>query len=369
MSTSTFPILPILLVDDEAHILELFEMALRSDGIDNVLLCRNVEHALKLFSEWEIGVVLLDLLMPPPGGENLLERISLEHPEVPVVVITALNDVRTAVRCVRAGAFDYLVKPIEEERLCAVVRRAIEMRQLRNEVAQLSRRVLNDTIENPRAFEKIITVNRKMHSLFKYVEAIAPSPQPVFISGETGVGKELFARALHDCSARSGEFVSVNVAGLDDSLFADTLFGHKKGAFTSAFEDAKGLVERAAGGTLFLDEIGDLSPQSQVKLLRLIQEREYYRLGSTHVRHTDARIVVATHADIHRKKESGELRHDLYYRLITHSIHVPPLRERRDDLPLLLEHFLAKTAVALNKKKPTPPGGIIGFATGLRFSW
>jgi DNA-binding NtrC family response regulator len=194
-----------------------------------------------------------------------------------------------------------------------------------------------------------------MKSIFHYVEAIAGSSRPVLITGETGVGKELVARAIHSLSNRNGHFVAVDISGIDDTVFADTLFGHKKGAFTGVPEARRGLIEQASGGTLFLDEIGDLSPVSQLKLLRLIQEREYLPLGSDMLKKSDARIIVATNRDINKLLQSDAFRKDLYYRLRTHHIHLPPLRERMDDLPLLAAHFLEEASKELGKKKPAIP--------------
>jgi DNA-binding NtrC family response regulator len=194
-----------------------------------------------------------------------------------------------------------------------------------------------------------------MRSIFQYVEAIARTAMPVLITGETGVGKELIARALHELSGRAGEFVPLNVAGVDDALFSDTLFGHRRGAFTGADQDRRGLIEQAAAGTMFLDEIGDLGLESQVKLLRLLQEGKYYPIGSDVSKLSDARIIVATNRDIASMQHKDEFRKDLYYRLQTHYIHIPPLRERKEDIPLLVDHFLAKSSGQLGKKKPTPP--------------
>jgi DNA-binding NtrC family response regulator len=194
-----------------------------------------------------------------------------------------------------------------------------------------------------------------MRSVFKYIESVAATSQPVLITGETGVGKELIAQAIHRLSGRQGEMVAVNAAGLDDTTFSDTLFGHKRGAFTGAERAREGLIEKATDGTLFLDEIGDLHQQSQVKLLRLLQEREYYPLGSDVPKATNARILVATNRDLLALQESGTFRADLYYRLLLHRINVPPLRERRDDIPLLVEYILQNAAEELGKPKPTPP--------------
>jgi len=210
-------------------------------------------------------------------------------------------------------------------------------------------------LENPRAFSEIVTNNERMLLDFKYIESIAPSSQPILITGETGVGKELIARSIHTLSKLKGRFQAVNVAGLDDNVFSDTLFGHIKGAFTGADQDRRGLIERAVGGTLFLDEIGDLNPASQVKLLRLLQEGEYLPLGQDEVEQTDVRIVASTNEDLWSLQRKDKFRKDLNFRLRTHHIHMPPLRERKDDIPLLVRHFLEKSANALKKKVPTPP--------------
>jgi transcriptional regulator with PAS, ATPase and Fis domain len=210
-------------------------------------------------------------------------------------------------------------------------------------------------LENPLAFSEIITDNERMLLIFKYIESIAPSSQPILVTGETGVGKELIARSIHTLSKLKGRFVAVNVAGLDDNVFSDTLFGHIKGSFTGAEQDRKGLIDRAVGGTLFLDEIGDLHPASQIKLLRFLQEGEYLPLGQDEVEQTNVRIVASTNEDLWSLQRRGKFRKDLNFRLRTHHIHMPPLRERTDDIPLLVGHFLEKSAGALQKKVPTPP--------------
>jgi DNA-binding NtrC family response regulator len=215
--------------------------------------------------------------------------------------------------------------------------------------------MLSGALEHPEAFAAIVTRDRAMLAAFSYLEAVAGSPHPLLIEGESGVGKELVARAAHALSGRRGPLVAVNVAGLDDAVFADTLFGHTRGAFTGAAEARPGMVEQAAGGTLFLDEIGDLSIASQVKLLRLLQEGEYFPLGSDRPKRLQARVVVATHHDLGARQAAGTFRRDLYYRLCMHQLRVPPLRERRADVPLLLDHFLEEAAHSLGKKKPSAP--------------
>jgi len=255
----------------------------------------------------------------------------------------------------KAGAFDYMVEPVEKTRLITSVQRAIELRTLQRENQLLRVHVLSDKLTHPEAFSKIITNSRIMWSVFQYSEAIAKSPQPVLITGETGVGKELIARALHELSQRSGEFIAVNVAGVEDNIFSDTLFGHRKGAFTGADQTRGGLVEKASGGTLFLDEIGDLNLASQVKLLRLLQEREFFPLGSDLPKRSSARIIVATNQDLQHLLKSGAFRKDLYYRLCTHHINIPPLRDRKEDLHILLDYFIEHASKELGKKKPTYP--------------
>ena len=210
-------------------------------------------------------------------------------------------------------------------------------------------------LKHPEAFSGIVTTDRAMHAIFSYIEAVSRSLEPLLVMGESGVGKELIAKAVHTLSGCSGQLVAVNVAGLDDLVFADTLFGHTRGAFTGADQARRGMIEEAADGTLFLDEIGDLSIASQVKLLRLLQEGEYFPLGSDRPKKLRARVVVATHHDLSLKQSAGTFRRDLYYRLCTHLVTIPPLRERKGDLPALLDHFLEDAATALGKKKPTPP--------------
>jgi len=219
----------------------------------------------------------------------------------------------------------------------------------------LKQSLLRDQIQNPEAFEGIITHAHAIRSLFRYIEAVGGTNLPILITGETGTGKELFAAAVHRVSGRSGELVTVNVAGVDDNFFSDTLFGHRKGAFTGAESERKGLIERAENGTLFLDEIGDLSIESQVKLLRLLQDGQYYPLGSDIAKLSNARIIVATHRDIRSMQEGNTFRQDLYYRLKAHQINIPPLRERQPDIPYLVDHFATEAASELGKKRPSLP--------------
>jgi DNA-binding NtrC family response regulator len=355
MNETRHPPCPILLVDDETQALTSFEMALRAASLNHFIACNDSREVMEILARQEVEIMLLDLWMPHLSGEELLRRIAVDHPGLPVIVVTGADDVDTAVKCMREGAFDYIVKPVEASRLVGSVKRGIELRELHRENERLKARVLTGRLSRPEAFAGIVTVSPAMHAIFRYVEAVAASPRPLLITGETGVGKELVARAVHALSGRKGNFVPVNVAGLDDHVFADTLFGHRKGAFTNALEARAGLLEQAAGGTLFLDEIGDLSAASQVKLLRLLQDGEYLPLGADIAKRSDARAVVATNQDLESARNSGRFRKDLYYRLCGHRVHLPPLRERREDLPVLLDHFLGEAARSLEKRRPTPP--------------
>ena len=300
-------------------------------------------------------MVVLDLTMPHLSGQALLEQITANHPTIHAIVMTATHDLETAVQCMQAGAIDYLVKPVDKHRLVSSVRRALELRALRQAAGSLQEPLRSDTLQPHQAFAEMVTQHPTMQALFRYVEAIARSPQPVLITGETGTGKELMARAVHRLAAPRGDFVAVNVAGLDDQVFSDTLFGHMRGAFTGADRPRDGLITRAEDGTLFLDEMGDLAAVSQVKLLRLLQEGTYYPLGADRPRQSRARVVVATNRDLVQDVHAGTFRQDLYYRLRAHHVQIPPLRARRDDLPLLITHCLAKAAMAFCKPVPTVP--------------
>ncbi len=355
MEKILYPEHPILIVDDETHILEGFKFTLKMEGIDNVICCNDSRDVIPILNNREIEVLLLDLTMPDMTGEELLETISGQFPQIPAIVVTGNREIDTAVKCMQKGALDYILKPVEEGRLTASVKKAIQLSQLRKENLQLKQKFFVQKLEQPEAFYHIITRNKKMHSIFQYMEAIKKTSEPVLITGETGTGKELIAQAFHTLSGRRGKQVTVNVGGLDDTMFSDTLFGHVKGAFTDAAGNRAGFIESAASGTLFLDEIGELSLQSQVKLLRLLQEKEYYRLGDDEPCYSDALIIAATNRNLHQLQLDGSFRKDLFYRLDVHHIHLPPLRERPEDLELLVDSFLEAAARSLGKKKPTPP--------------
>ena len=355
MKTSQFPTLPVLLVDDEEQFLLSITFTLNAEGINHIVQCQDSRRVMGLLAEGEFSLILLDLSMPHPSGKELLPLITREYPDIPVIVVTAVTEVETAVECMKSGAYDYVVKPVDDVRLLASIRRAVGLVEARRENRLLKDYLLNDKLARPEIFAGIITRSTAMRGIFQYIEAIAGTTLPVLITGETGAGKELIARAVHEAGGRPGEFVAVNVAGLDDHFFSDTLMGHRKGAFTGADRERRGLIEQASGGTLFLDEIGDLRPESQVKLLRLIEERKFYPLGADVPRMADARIVVATHRDIASLQEQGTFRRDLFFRLRTHHIHLPALRERKEDIPLLVGHFLNKAAGMMGKKSVTPP--------------
>ena len=345
----------ILLVDDEQSILLTSGTLLRSAGIREVLTVDDSRRVLPLLESEKIDVIVLDLFMPNITGKELLAEIAREYPHIPILVMTAADELETAVECMKAGAFDYLVKPVERVRFISAVKKAIEICRLKNQMNDLKEHLLHKRLEHPSAFSSIIAADEKMTTIFQYVEVVARSNEAVLITGETGVGKELIARAVHEASGLRGSFVPVNVAGLDDSMFTDTLFGHRKGAFTGADTPRDGMIAQASGGTLFLDEIGDLKEVSQVKLLRLLQEREYYAMGSDVPKKSNARILAATNRPLREMVAGGHFRKDLYYRLCTHHVEIPPLRERKKDIPVLLDYFLEKAALSLRKKKPALP--------------
>ena len=347
------PARPIVIVDDDEDVQRTFANMLCAAGLTHVETLADERELLPFLDAHPSAMVLLDLSMPHIGGEDLLGALVERHPEVPVVVATGTMDIDTAVRCIRQGAFDYVVKPLDRERLVTTVRRALEVGNLRTEVDRLRERVLAGRPEQPALFRHVITEDPAMLAIFNYIEAVARSPQPILIYGETGTGKELIAGAIHECAHVDGPLVPVNVAGLDDTLFSDTLFGHERGAYTTADKAREGLVAKAANGTLFLDEIGDLTAESQVKLLRLLQNRTYYSIGSDREKRSSARIVVATNRDLEERMANGLFRSDLYYRLRTHTIRLPPLRTRRGDIAPLARHFLEQACASLHKTPVT----------------
>ncbi|MBW4054417.1 MAG: sigma-54-dependent Fis family transcriptional regulator [Proteobacteria bacterium] len=341
----------VLLVGDDAEPLELTRSILLDAGIGPVLTLTDSRAILPFLEQNCVSLVIFEMTHTVDRAD-LLSRICSDYSHLPVIVETVSSDVEIAVNCMKFGAVDYMVRPVEPARLVQAVEKVLNSSRLQQESLSLKEYLLNDRLEHPEAFTEIKTTCRKMRSIFQYTEVVACSPQAVLITGETGVGKELFARAIHRISRVRGQFVSINVAGLDDAMFSDTLFGHKKGAFTGADQCRDGLVCKAAMGTLFLDEIGDLNELSQVKLLRLLQEREYYPVGADLVKTCSARIVLATNVNLQERIKEGHFRRDLYYRLCTHQIHIPALRERREDIPLLLDSFVEVAARHFGRSVP-----------------
>lgn len=356
-----YPSFPVMLTDDEPRILLSISATLASAGITNIIKCTEAAKVFEILEKNKPQVLMLDLRMPGVTNFELLDEIIAKYPEIKIIMVTGTDDVNIAVECMKKGIADYLLKPIDRNRLISSVRNIIEICELKNENREITNHLLcgEENLEDVSAFKDIVTQNAEMKNLFRYCEAISKTRQAVLITGETGTGKELFARALHKLSERKGKFVPVNLAGLDSNVFYDTLFGHVKGAFTGADAARKGLVEEASGGTLFLDEIGDLQEEAQIKLLRLLQEYEYVPLGSDTIRKSDTRIIVATHRKISEINSNCKFRKDLFYRLQTHHIKIPPLKKRHDDIPLLLNHFIQDAAAEIGIKKPSYPKELV----------
>jgi DNA-binding NtrC family response regulator len=355
MSENRYPSFPVIIVEDEVEVGETEAIALEMAGITNVINCNSVKQALDAFTKNPRGLALLDINMPFVSGLDLLELHRDQFPGIKIIMLTGLNDVQTAVRCLRNGAVDYIVKPIDSTRLEASVRNALAYMEKEHEAVLLTNAVISGELRNPGAFSEIITADPQMYSLFQYLDALASTDLPILVTGETGTGKELVAAAVHAASGRTGSFVRVNTSGIDDTLFSDTLFGHFKGAFTGADKPRTGLVEQAKGGTLFLDEIGDLRPESQIKLLRLLQEGTYYPLGCENEQRSTARIVAATNLPVSALQSNSAFRKDLFYRLKSHHVNLPPLRKRKADIPMLTNHFLEQAAREQGKRHPAIP--------------
>lgn len=344
----------ILIVDDKEEVLRSFKLMLRTlITQSSITTLSDPEKVIPAIEANKPDVVLLDLNMPKISGTELLQIIKETHPDIIVIIITANDDLQQAVKCTRLGAYDYFVKPVDHERLSNIINKVLESKSISEELISIQKHMLENNQVDGKAFSKILTSNSIMKNLFKYIEAISNSNRQVLILGETGTGKELFAEAVHKISSqKTGELISVNVAGLDDSTFSDTLFGHRKGAYTGAISNREGLLKKAQGGTIFLDEIGDLEIKSQVKLLRLLQEKSYYPLGSDTLEYSDARIVTATHRNLEELIAEGTFRRDLYYRLQIHTIKIPPLRDRKEDIPLLTKFFVEKASAELSCPLP-----------------
>lgn len=345
----------ILVIEDEPLVRHSVKTYFEDSGYQ-VISAEDGKQGLALVSQVAVDLVFTDLIMPVMGGLELIAALQRLAPDLPFIVISGAGSVHDAVAALKRGATDYIIKPVHDlASLERIVTKALETGALRRELQQFKQKLLETGLAFPEAFAAITTRSPRLHALFRYLEVVAPTPQPILIQGETGTGKELMARAIHQASRRSGRFVAVNLAGLDDQMFSDTLFGHERGAYTGAATSREGLLAQAAGGTLFLDEIGDLSESSQIKLLRVVQEGEYYPLGADRPKNSTARFVMATHRDLQNRVQEGRFRHDLYYRLCTHQVLLPPLRERTEDIPLLAAIFLQEAATLLQKHPPAAP--------------
>jgi two-component system NtrC family response regulator len=331
--------LRIVVVDDEPTQRELIGGFLRKQGHE-VFLAGNGLDALALIRERQVDLVLSDCRMPGMSGPELVLAIKAVNPEIPLILMTAYGTVETAVQAMKDGAADYLAKPLDLEELLVRLARVVERTRLKSEVRELQWRL----VERHR-LEGIIGESGRMQEVLALVTRIAPSDATVLVRGESGTGKELVARAIHFNSLRAnGPLVTLNCAALPEQLLESELFGHEKGAFTGAVAQRKGRFETADGGSIFLDEIGDLSAALQVKLLRVLQERQFERLGSSRTLTVNVRVIAATNKDLESAMRAGTFREDLYYRLNVVTIQIPPLCERREDIPLLLDHFLRKFA-------------------------
>jgi len=332
----------VLVADDELNMRRVLEAILRREGYD-VVTAANGTEALGGMSA-NIHTVITDLKMPGLDGMGLLKRLSVDYPDVPVVMITAHGSVENAVEAVKLGAFDYLEKPFEQEQIRQVVAKAIS-------TYALSRKDARPEEPSERGRFRLVGQSPAIRQIYGVVEKVANTPSTVLISGESGTGKELIARALHENSNRhAGPFIKINCAAIPKTLMESELFGYDKGAFTGAVGAKPGRFELAHGGTLFLDEIGEIPVEMQVKLLRVLQESEFERVGGIKTIKVDVRLVTATNRDLLEEIAAGNFREDLFYRLNVVPIQIPPLRERREDIPLLAEHFIAKFNERLKKQ-------------------
>ena len=331
----------ILVVDDEPAFLDSVLRMLRLEGYDDVTAVADPTRVEELLEDHTFDAAFLDITMPGMDGLEVLKQIKEHSPATECVMVTANESIPLVIRAVQAGAYDYLVKPITPEQMLHALDRALERKRLLEALALRSSRAVARALEYPEAFEEIVTGDRRMLRLLHEAELHAASDIPVLITGETGVGKELLARAIHRASRRArGPFVPVNMLALSPTLFESEFFGHVKGAFTGADRSKEGYLCTAGGGTLFLDEIGDLSLEIQGKLLRILQEGEYARVGDTRAVRSNVRIVSATNQDLETLVEQRRFRKDLYYRLQFAHLPIPPLRDRLDDLPLLAGRFV-----------------------------
>ncbi|HEX7088047.1 MAG TPA: sigma-54 dependent transcriptional regulator [Vicinamibacterales bacterium] len=328
----------ILVIDDEEIMREILETLLTREGY-SVRLAGSAEEGLELARSMPFDVAIVDLMLPGMDGIAALEELKKINEDLPVLMITAFASVETAIAAMKRGAFDYVTKPFKNDEVLVVVRNAVE----RNRLVQENRSLRRSVQEHYQRFSNIIGRSPKMRQVFDLIIQAAPSRSTILIQGESGTGKELVARALHANSPRADRaFVTVNSGNLPPDLLESTLFGHVKGAFTGAIYPKKGLFDLADKGSIFFDEMGNIAPETQAKLLRVMQEREFMRLGGMETIRVDVRIIAATNTDLKRMVDEGRFREDLYYRLNVISIHLPPLRERKVDIPALAQHFLQK---------------------------
>lgn len=329
----------ILIIDDEKNIREGLGAALEMEGY-SVELASDGKIGLELVSRGDIDLIITDLRMPGISGEEVLAKVTAESPGLPVIVLTGHGSIDSAVNAMRAGAYDFLTKPLNLDRLCLIVKRALQNREL-----SLRHRQLQEELDEHKVFESIIGKSAEMQKIFQLIKRVANSKASVLITGESGVGKELVANAIHNLSPRKeNALVKVHCAALSENLLESELFGHEKGAFTGAVSRKRGRFELAHGGTIFLDEIGEIDQNVQIKILRVLQDKRFERVGGEETVEVDIRLITATNRDLEKEIEKGTFREDLYYRLNVVHIHVPPLRERKDDIPLLVSSFLNEFA-------------------------
>ena len=335
----------ILIVDDEASTREGLAKALKLSGYE-ILLAKDGYEALEILQKKNADLMLTDLRMGGMGGLQLIEETKKINPLLKIIVFTAYGTIETAVEAMKRGAYDFISKPINLDALEIVLNRTLETQRIENENTLLKQQ-LNKKI----GFESIVGESQKMKDIFELIRQVAPTKASVLVQGESGTGKELIAQALHQLSpSKNKPFIALHCAALSENLLESELFGHEKGAFTGAFERHIGRFEKADGGTLFLDEISEISPKIQVKLLRVLQEKTFERVGGNQTIKVDVRVISATNTDLKKKVDEGLFREDLFYRLHVVYIQIPPLRERKDDIPLLVQHFL-KEASQDNQKK------------------
>ncbi|MGB9627325.1 MAG: sigma-54-dependent transcriptional regulator [Thermodesulfobacteriota bacterium] len=335
----------ILIVDDEESFRHMLSVILRKEKYE-VDTASNGEEALQKVISTPFDQILCDIRMPQMDGLEFLKEVQKAGVESTIIMMSAYGTIDTAIEAMKLGAYDYISKPFKTDEIILTLRKAEEREQLRRENQLLRREVQREY-----SFENIVSKNAKMKEIFEVIKKVAPYKSTILIMGESGTGKELVARALHYNSDRAkNPFVAVNCGAIPENLLESELFGHVKGAFTDAIRTKRGLFEEADGGTLFLDEIGELPPQLQVKLLRVLQEGEIRRVGESRPIKVDVRIISATVKDLTREVNEGRFRDDFFYRLNVLPIHIPPLRERREDIPLLIDHFIKKFTQSTNKK-------------------